>query len=192
MLSRRWNKLYAYEVATDSWPATLALLRYHSHLLDAEVESPQELGWPLPPTDLTYYLLADHFVVRSEVFSYPDSGWMARIIHFPTLFQSLLPFWQDRLQRSILDWSGVLALSIDDQVSFFEFGSMGIRITEHAPISSLHVRLSKDVFTQLIFGFRSVTWAIIQPGQQIPVELIPILNVLFPRCEGRIAGSDFF
>jgi hypothetical protein len=75
----------------------------------------KQVGWPLPPTDQTYYLLADHFAV-----------------------------------------------------------------------------LSKDVFTQLIFGFRSVTWAIIQPGQQIPVELIPILNVLFPRCEGRIAGSDFF
>ncbi|HEX6110466.1 MAG TPA: hypothetical protein VFZ02_13715 [Ktedonobacteraceae bacterium] len=114
------------EVAADTWLATLALLCYHSQQLDTEVDSSQELWWPLTPTDQTYYLLADHLPLRSEMSSYPDGGLMARITHLPTLLKSLLPLWQDRLQYSTLGWSGMLALSLDDQISFLEFGSMGI------------------------------------------------------------------
>ncbi len=192
LLTRRWNKLFAYEVAADTWPATLALLRYHSQLLDTEVDPPQELWWPLPPTDLTYYYLADRFPVRSEMFSYPDRGWMARITHLPTLLRSLLPLWRDRIQQSTLDWSGMLALGIDDQTSFLEIGSMGIHLTEHVSTSTHSVKLSQQIFTQLIFGFRPISWAIIQPGQQIPNELIPLLDILFPLSQAWVAGSDFF
>jgi hypothetical protein len=142
LLSRRWNKLYAYEVATDTWPATVALLRYHSQLLDTEADSSQELWWPIPPTDQTYYLLADHLPIRSELFSYPDGGWMARLVHLPTLLQSLLPLWRDRLLHSTLDWSGIIMLGIDDHISFLEFGSRGIRLTEHVATSSHYVKFS--------------------------------------------------
>lgn len=58
--SRRKRKLYVYEVAADTWPATLALLHTHTQLLDAESEPPQELLWPLPPNDPTFYFLAEH------------------------------------------------------------------------------------------------------------------------------------
>jgi hypothetical protein len=170
----------------------LALLRYHSQLLDTEVDPPQELWWPLPPTDLTYYYSADRFPVRSEMFSYPDRGWMARITHLPTLLRSLLPLWRDRIQQSTLGWSGMLALGIDDQTSFLEIGAMGIHLTKHVSTSTHSVKLSQQIFTQLIFGFRPISWAIIQPGQQIPNELILLLDILFPLSQAWIAGSDFF
>jgi hypothetical protein len=48
------------------------------------------------------------------------------------------------------------------------------------------------VFSQLIFGFRPVSWALLQPGQHYRAELIPLLNVLFPLSQAWVAGSDFF
>jgi hypothetical protein len=35
-------------------------------------------------------------------------------------------------------------------------------------------------------------WAMLQPDQDIPPELTPILNILFPAKEAWIAGSDYF
>jgi hypothetical protein len=54
------------------------------------------------------------------------------------------------------------------------------------------VNFSLQVFTQMIFGFRSISWAMQQPRQHIPAELLPLLNVLFPLSQAWVAGSDFF
>jgi hypothetical protein len=54
------------------------------------------------------------------------------------------------------------------------------------------VRFAQQVFTQLIFGFRPVTWAAVQVGQHIPDEIVPVLDVLLPLKKSWIAGSDYF
>jgi len=194
MLSRRQNRLYTYEVVAETWPATLALLQYHSHLLDEEAEPPGELWWALPPTDSTFYLLADHLPVRSELISYPNRGWMARPAHLPTLLQSLLPLWQEywRQRPCTLNWSGTLLLSIDDYTCLLEIEPANLRFVDKASSSPQHVILNQQLFTQLIFGFRPISWIITQPGQQIPAELVSLLNVLFPYKQTWVAGSDFF
>jgi hypothetical protein len=119
---------------------------------------------------------------------------MARPAHLPTLLQSLLPLWQKYwLQRPVtLNWSGTLILSIDDYSCFLEIASAGIRFVDRASSTPQQVVLSRQVFTQLIFGFRPISWVFSQPGQQIPGELTPLLNVLFPHGQGWVAGSDFF
>ena len=192
MLSRRWNRLYAFEIAADTWPAALALLQYHSRLLDAEPEAPQELRWPLPLNSPTYYLLADHLPIRSEMYSHPDMGWMARPVHLPALFQSLLPLFQDRWQRSMSSWSGTIAFEIDNYTCYMDLGTKGIQFNEHPLAHVQWVRLSPQVFTQLLFGFRPITWAINQPGQHIPEELIPVLTILLLSGQACIAQSDSF
>lgn len=192
MLSRRWNRLNAFEIAANTWPAALALLEYHSHLLDAEPESPHELRWPIPLNSSTFYLLADHLPIRSEMYSHPDMGWMARPVHLPTLFQSLLPLFQDRWQRSMSPRSGTIAFNIDNYTCYMDLGTKGIRFNEHPLAHAQLVRLSPQVFTQLLFGFRPITWAIDQPGQHIPEELIPVLNILFQSGPAWIARSDSF
>jgi hypothetical protein len=65
----------AVEAAADSWPAALALLRYHA----AQAPEAPQLRWPLPPDGVTYYHLADHLPLRSETNSRPDAGLMARL-----------------------------------------------------------------------------------------------------------------
>jgi predicted N-acetyltransferase YhbS len=188
LLSRRWNQLYAYEVAANTWPAALALLQYHSNLLDAEPEAPHELRWPLPLNSPTFYLLADHLPIRSEMYSHPNMGWMARPVHLPTLFQSLLLLFQDRWQRSMSPWYGTLAFNIDNYTCYMDLGTKGIQFIEQPLTHVQLVSLSQQVFTQLLFSFRPVTWAINQAGQHIPEEL----NILFPPGQAYIARSDSF
>jgi predicted N-acetyltransferase YhbS len=196
MFSRRKQQLYVYEAATDNWPATFALLHAHAQLLDAEAktDSSQELWWRLPPTDQTFYFLSEHVPVRSELLSIPNGGWMARPAHLATLLQSLHPLWQEywRGRSRLVDWSGVLELTIDTHSSLLEVTPTSIRSVAMPSYPLQHVIFSSQVFTQLIFGFRPVSWAMHQSKQQVPAELVPMLNVLFPVSEAWVAGSDFF
>jgi len=194
LLSCRRQRLYAYEVAADSWPATLALLHAYAQLLDAETDPHQELWWPIPPTDQTFYFLAEHVTVRSELLSFPNGGWMARPVHLPTLLQSLLPLWQEywRGRSRLVDWIGTLELTIDGHSSILDVTSTSIHFTGKSSSSSQRVTFSSQVFAQLIFGFRPVSWALLQPGQKFPAELMPLLSVLFPLSQAWVAGSDFF
>jgi predicted N-acetyltransferase YhbS len=194
MFSRRRQNLYVYEAATDNWPATLALLHAHAHLLDAEGGTQQELWWRFPLKDQTFYFLSEHVTVRSELLSFPNGGWMARPAHLATLLQSLYPLWQEywRGRSRLVDWSGTVALTIDAHSSFLEVTPTSIRSVAMPSYPLQRVIFSSQVFTQLIFGFRPVSWALLQPGQYIPIELVPLLNVIFPVSEVWVAGSDFF
>lgn len=194
LLSRRRGKLYAYEVAADTWLATLALLHAHARLLDVEPECPQELDWPLPPTDPTFYFLAEHLPVRSQLLSFPNGGWMARPAHLPTLLRSLLPLWQQYWQERsrLVDWIGTLMLTVDDQTSFLEVTSSAISLTDMPSSPPLQINFNANQFTQLIFGFRPISWALLQSGQQVPAEFIEVASILFPLSQTWVAGSDFF
>jgi len=167
-------------------------LQYHNNLYEAEPESPAELSWPLPLTDSTYFLLADHLPMRSEIASYPDGGWMARMVSFSALVQSLLPLWQDRWQKHPLGWTGVLALAVGEERCILELAPSIVRLVDRLSSEEQEVRFSQQVFTQLVFGFRPITWAAIQAGQHVPAELVPILDTLFPHKQSWIAGSDYF
>src|SRR5260370_40055169 len=147
MLSRRQNRVFAYEVVAETWRATLALLQYHSHLLDEEAEAPGELWWALPPTDSTFYLLADHLPVRSELISYPNRGWMARPAHLLTLLQSLLPLWQEYWQQRprTMDWTGTLGLTIDDDRCFLEVVPIDLQLVSDPCFSPQSVRLTRQM-----------------------------------------------
>ncbi|HEV2581300.1 MAG TPA: GNAT family N-acetyltransferase [Ktedonobacteraceae bacterium] len=199
LLSRRRGQLYAYEAAANTWPATLALLQHHHHLLEAEAESQATLFWPLPPGGLTYYLLADQLPIQSEMDSYPDGGWMALLVSFSTFVQALLETWQARWRQHRLAWTGVLALVVDGQICLLDITPEHISLVDSSSTETRQVTLSAQVFTQLALGFRPVSWAIIQEAQSIPVDLVPVLDVLFPckqtgiaRSDDWIAGSDYF
>ena len=192
LLSRRGGQLYAYEAAANTWPAVLALLQYNHLLLEAEADVSSELFWPLPPTDLTCYLLADHLPLRSEMESYPNGDWMARLVSFPNTVRSLLPTWQARWRQQNLPWAGVLTLVVDEQSCFLELSPRNIRPVEEPGNDERRVELSPPVFTQLALGFRPVSWAAAQAGQNIPADVLPVLDVLFPCKPTWIAGSDYF
>ncbi len=192
LLSRRKGYMIVNEVAANTWSAILALLRYQHDTYAGEFASQAEVYWPLPLTDTAYYLLSDHLPIRSEITTYPDGGWMARINSFSVLMQSLLPLWQDRWQKRHLDWTGSFVLVIGEERCMLEFLPTTIRQVNRPSGGEQEVSFSQQVFTQLVFGFRPVTWAAIQAGQHVPGELISILDVLFPHKPSWIAGSDYF
>jgi predicted N-acetyltransferase YhbS len=182
---------YTAELAADHWPALLALLQ-HQARRPAPVEAAKELGFPLPSDSSTFYLLADRLPVRSRTHHHPRAGWMARPAHLPTLFQAMLPEWQACCQRRRVGWSGAFALSVGAERCVLEVREAALRLREDDPETDYEVRVSEEVLTQLLFGFRPVGWAAAQPGQDVPEELAPVLEVLFPLEATWIAGSDAF
>jgi predicted N-acetyltransferase YhbS len=192
LLSKRKGEYYAYEVAANTWPAVLALLHYQHTLYEGELQSQAEVFWPLPLTDATYYFLTDHLPMRSELETYPNGGWMARMVSFSALVQSLLPLWQDRWHKQHVEWTGVVVLAVDEERCILELSPPLVRLIDRLASKEQEVKFSQQVFTQLVFGFRPVSWAARQTGQHVPDELIPILDVLFPHKQSWIAGSDYF
>jgi predicted N-acetyltransferase YhbS len=192
LLSRKREELSAYEVAANTWPAILALLHSQNTVHEGALASQTEVSWPLPLTDATYYHLADHLPMRSELETYPDGGWMARMVSFPALIQSVLPLWQNRWQKHHIEWTGVLVLVVDKERCTLELSPSRLSLVARLSSEGQEVRFSQKGFTQLVFGFRPVSWVAIQAGQQVPDELAPILDVLFPHKQSWIAGSDYF
>jgi predicted N-acetyltransferase YhbS len=195
LLFWRQNRLVSFEVATNTWPAALSLLQYHSHLLDGEPEPPDTLDWPVPPQSPTYYLLADALPIRSEIHTYPDGGWMARPGHLPTLFHALIPLWQERWLSNSLDSSGILEMKIGDFTTFLELQAGNLRAIERPDVSvdATHtIQLSPQGFLQLVFSFRPASWIAQQKKEHIPEELLTVMERLFPLSPAWIAGSDGF
>ncbi len=196
LLLHRRPELEAYEVAADTWDATLALLKLHVSLLEEHHSLPPEaVVWPLPPDSPTYYLLADHLSVKSQTVRTPDADWMARVGNLPTLVDALLPLWNERWQQNSPVRSGVIALTIDDTLFLLGADAVGIHLLDPMTSSAhaaRYIMLSQHVFTQLLFGYRPISWAMQQAGQTIPADLSPVLTILFPKIQTWIAGSDAF
>ncbi|GAC1581221.1 MAG: hypothetical protein NVS4B1_16200 [Ktedonobacteraceae bacterium] len=195
MLYKKPEKLIAYEIAVNDWHAALALLQQHVALMVEHNSDCVEISWPLPPDSATFYLLSDHLSLRSQVTHTPDADWMARTAHMPTLIDALLPLWNENWRGHNLGRSGVLAVTIEDEA--FLLGSDGVGIHLLDPMTSSahaarHVKMSQQVFTQLLFGYRPISWVAKQPGQAIPEDLLGVLDILFPQTQAWIAGSDAF
>ena len=203
MLFRQPDSYYAFEVAADDWPATLALLQQYLKLNVQVNNACSEVSWELPLNSPTFYALTDHLHAMTRISHHPDADWMARIGDTSTLVEAMIPAWKTHwLNRPhALEWSGTLAISIDDtgysSMSHFLLGldATGVYLldqmtsTTHAAQS---IRLSQQVFTQLLFGYRPVSWATRQEGQHIPENIQPILTALFPIGNAWIAGTDSF
>jgi GNAT superfamily N-acetyltransferase len=187
-----WGPLRSFgcEAAADDWPAALALLQHHSSLLDALPEPPDHLRWPLPPDASALHAITDNLAVYSETRRRPHAGWMASIVDLPALVGSLLPAWRDRLRRSAATWSGRLALAVEEDVLPLAIDSGEIQLLDHPPENVITARVSRQVLTQLLFGYRPITWAAGQPDQRIAPELLGILDVLFPAGNPWIAPTD--
>ncbi len=83
-------------------------------------------------------------------------------------------------------------LVVEEEKCAFELSSSGMLLLDSLSNEGQEARFSQQVFIQLVFGFRPVSWAAVQEGQHVPDELIPILDVLFPHKQSWIAGSDYF
>jgi hypothetical protein len=198
------DRSHAKEVAADDRAAALALLRYHALIFEPSLDPPEEVWWPLPFDSITFYVLADHVLpdvsnagetprgcsLRSQTCCRPNAGWMARPAHLRVFLQSLLPAWQERWRASASPWTGVLTFEVDHEDFQLNLGPATVKLVARPNPSNHVVRLSQQCITQLAFGYRPITWATVQPGQQVPPEVIPVLDILFPRAEPWVTESS--
>lgn len=194
------------ELAADNWGAVLALLRYHAQLLEGPA-APPTLRYRLPPTAPVLQWMIDHleapdtshwtrsadgWVVCSQSFHHRDAGWMARLVDLPTLAQAMLPEWQERWRRSLFHWSGKVFLTAGDESCILQIEDTELRLVNQVIGAAEVIQLTPELFTQVMFGYRPVAWAVDQSGQLINSELLAVLNVLFPVGHTWIPASDWF
>jgi predicted N-acetyltransferase YhbS len=197
----------ADEVAVESWPAALALLQYQAHLLEGPLSPPDEITWVVPFGSPTLFQLLDNltfprvsplppypnwFVMRSLQRHLPFAGMMARPADLDVLMEHLLPRWQWHRQHFITRWPGTLSLDIAGTTYQLADQQGELQLLRAAEGAAYRVRLSQQAFTQLLFGFRTVSWLARQPSNHVPQEVVPTLEALFPIGHSWFAASDAF
>jgi GNAT superfamily N-acetyltransferase len=205
-LSRGEEYPQALEMAADDWPAAVALLQYHARLLSGP-DAPEALRYRLPATapvlqwmidnlevpDTTMWRHpADEWGVRSQSFHHRYTGWMARLVHLPTLAQEILPEWQARWQRSLAHWSGTLSLAVDDAICTLHINGPKLTLGEQSGSPTYTLHLTIQEFVQILFGYRPVNLLIAKKELSISDDLLSVLTILFPTNHTWIPSSDGF
>lgn len=200
------DRSQARELAADNWPAALALLRHHALLLDGP-DASTSLRYRLPLTAPALQWMIEHLevfetsnwdhpaeegVVRSQSFHHRDAGWMARLVHLPTLAQALLPEWQARWRRSLSHWSGDVLMMIDEERCTLHVDGTELQLADQPIEAAETIQMTPQSFIQILFGYRPVAWAVRQHSQSIKGDLFSALNVLFPPGHTWIPSSDWF
>lgn len=186
------NTARAFEVAADDWLAALALLQQHNALVSLLPDSPDALRWPLPLDALSAYLVADHLPMQWQVFCVPDGEWMAHITKLVDVIQALVPLWQARWYRACAAWSGQLTHQIGEYSFTLAFDQTSLELLASPVADAPLVVFSSEVFTTLVFGWRSVAWAMQQPGVAITADTQAVLDVLYPMERLWFPPSDEF
>lgn len=201
------HRHYCLEVCADTWPAALALLQHHARLVADDPQPHPRLWWQMSPNRMLAYWITDHlsakhpeywvlnpllpFAVRAQTYYHPDCDWMARPADLHVLAQAMLPEWQAQLHGTRLTWPGDLALQVGSDTLTLGYDGPTLRLLKsNSPVVT--ARLTATVFTQLLFGYRPLAWALTEPEQDIPPAAQPVLAALFPARDFWIAASDRF
>jgi hypothetical protein len=147
------------------------------------LQVPDTSHWPGP---------AQGWSVRTQTYCHRFSGWMARLVSLPMLAQALLPEWQARWQQSLAHWSGMLCLTVGEEQCTLQIDRTHLQLVDQASREATIVRLSPQLFTQLVFGYRSVAFAVQEQEQPVAGDALRVLSVLFPTGHAWIPGSDWF
>jgi hypothetical protein len=101
-----------------------------------------------------------------------------------------VPAWKERWLLHRVAWSGRLALTIDGVTQVLSISSAGVFLDPVHQEVEEGVSFTGTVALPLLFGFRSLEWAVSQKGQQVPQHLLPVLDVLFSPLTPWIAARD--
>jgi GNAT superfamily N-acetyltransferase len=195
------------ELLSDDWQATLALLQYHANQFGSAETEPETLRYRLPDQHPIIYQLIEHLQipdtskvdhpttfgsVLSKTFHHRHSGWMARITDLGTVVEGTLPEWQARWRRSLAYWSGALRFVIDGEPFALAINGTQIRIGDPQDQTNHVLHLSQQAMTQLLFGFRPITWFLQENEITVTPDALSALNILFPVGHTFITRSDDF
>ena len=115
---------------------------------------------------------------------------MGRIIHLNRLMEKLLPIFQKRWVNSELNWTGEFAIDTD-------IGRVGFEISESDIVMAdvggrAQVSMPQMALTQLVMGYRQVMDIAYSDGIKIARQLLPVLDILFPKGNPYMWWTDRF
>ncbi len=195
----------ARELAVDDWPATVALLQHHMREMRGQdgQQSPPAYMCTFPRTSPVLHWLEEQLeiadvstwdsppfgcAVREQTFYHRSAGWQARLVSLPALTRAMLPEWQARWQRSLINWSGTLTFAVGAETCTLHINGSDLQLRD-TPITTENVlNLTPQAFTQALFGYRSITDALHMQNE----ELATVLGILFPTGNTWIPISDWF
>ncbi len=195
-----------WEISVNDWPAAVALLHYHTRLVERQPASAPFL-YSVPPTSPLAHWMAENlevvdisnwdspifgWAVREQTFHHRDAGWMARLVSLPALTRAMLPAWQIRWQRSLARWSGDIALMVGDETFALRLAGADLQLLETPGNSAHTLSLTPQAFTQVVFGYTPIA-RVMQLGEHtLPDDLAHVLTILFPTGQSWIPASDWF
>jgi predicted N-acetyltransferase YhbS len=192
------NEVIALDEAT-----IIALLRFHR-----DMNPGLSLRWALAPTSPITYWLQDHLTipgyertadprfigaVTTEIVHQDNTAWMAKVADLGTLARVLLPEWQRRRLAANLATEGLMLITVGDLGTIaLGLGEDHVRLLHATSGGDIEVRVTEAQFTQMVFGYRPVSWIATQAGSEGVAAALAPLRVLFPHDWPLIPSSDGF
>lgn len=194
------------ELAADDGDAVLALLRAVVERFTGE--TPSMVRCYLPPQSFAALWLSDNltdptapqdvgapetWAVRTTQFQHHNAAWQAKLTNLDALVTAMLPEWQAFWGASLARWSGALAFAIGNAAFALQIDGATVALIDPAAVpAEQQIRMTPQAFVQILFGYRSLEWAMMQHETRIPANLLPVLSVLFPPRATWIPRTDWF
>jgi predicted acetyltransferase len=122
---------------------------------------------------------------------YPfNSGAMGRIVRLNSLIKKMIPVFEERVKKSQLTWRGVLGIETDIGRVGLRIGPSGVAIS--SPSAHTRIKVNQMVLTQMVMGYRGVFDVVHDRGVDIPKQILPVVDVLFPRGNPYMWWTDRF
>ncbi len=156
---------------------------------EAKRREQKEIVLPLPWDDEFAVFLRQHVEAEFGMRTAPNAGQLMKVVDFPSLMRRLEPLlalrW--RSARSALPPARFALLS--------EVGEVGLSVSEGRlrvgdPVPGPRVRIPQRWLSGLLTGYYSVREVALRKGAAVPVELLPVMDVLFPKGWPFVCRAD--
>lgn len=193
------------EIVAENWDALLALLQHHAHLFDEDAAAPKVLRYFLPLDAPIMQWMADMLEVPdtsqwthsslewgmlTQSYHHRFTGWMACLTSFSLLMRSILPELQARWRRSLAQWRGEIALTINGETRVLNINGAEIQLTEHNSSTAYQLELTPQAMIQWVFGYRPLSQ--LTGTAHLSNDASAALAILFPRGHTWIPMTDWF
>ena len=166
------------EIVCDTLPATMSLLSFLGKRMQ-NIDEPR-IQLLVPSDDIILSFARQMMTVNVRAIYHYNSGWMARIIDSTALLGALLPEIAKHAQSVIPNFNS-RALYLTS-----ESDAVSIGLRTHPEYG---LKLSQSDFLQIMFG--SLRPATLAQRDQLPVQMVQLLEVLFPPRTASIAPLNW-
>ena len=145
------------------------------------------------PADHPFAIFCRGYGCRTNTYTPKDHMGMVRIINQSSTLKKITGELEKRLQRDadLSQWSGKIFISTDLGQDCLEIDRRYVAHT-NSHSNSFPLEMPQDKLIQLMMGRRSMGDLAIEPDVSVSVEIIPVLDTLFPLGYSHVWWPDRF